>query len=547
MQRTVPIERLLAQREWVHSLARRLVRDENDADDLEQQAWVDALRSPPARDAGIRGWFGSILRRRARDAWRGETRRTRRETAAARPEGGRSTGEIVAEAEAHRLVVQAVLDLEEPYRETILLRFFESLAPAEVARRQGVPVETVRTRCRRGIERLREALDEKRGGRAAWMALVLPLSGERGWGPGAVAAAGAAAAAGMAGGAAVGTKVAVAVVFAAAGVLAGVGGTILLREEGAPVPPSPPPVADAPEPEVAVRQPDPFFDPPAPEPEPPPPAPDPSPPPPPPEPARPVLKGRVTDERGRGVSSVDIVVFREDGPVVPPPDVPPFARESKVRKESDVREAFLRQVREDKGKSSVSGRTESDGTFLLELPCEGTFRLLPWSREKGFLTLGDGTLEGLRAGAVVHLQCLEERDAFEGFFIGSRPAAEKLRLLRMLRGSRLLEGKPGGRAAAALLAEAKDPGLRADVLLALRGIPLEGLAPQLVTLVRGDSSEVVRAAAAAVLGDYLGEEAVVEALQESRDRDASERVREKAARSLRDLDPGEGRGADRER
>ncbi|MCK6481628.1 MAG: RNA polymerase subunit sigma, partial [Planctomycetes bacterium] len=71
----VPVEVLLSQREWVRSLARRLTADDAAADDLAQEAWVDALRSPPARDAGIRGWFATLLRRRARDAWRGASRR----------------------------------------------------------------------------------------------------------------------------------------------------------------------------------------------------------------------------------------------------------------------------------------------------------------------------------------------------------------------------------------------------------------------------------------------------------------------------------------
>ena len=65
---SVPIETLLSQREWVRSLARRLVAGEAEADDLAQQVWVDALRSPPERDDGIRGWFATLLRRRARDA-----------------------------------------------------------------------------------------------------------------------------------------------------------------------------------------------------------------------------------------------------------------------------------------------------------------------------------------------------------------------------------------------------------------------------------------------------------------------------------------------
>src|SRR5690349_21142237 len=148
----VPIERLLAQREWIRALARTLVRDEAGADDLEQQAWVEALDRPPSHGTGLRAWFATVLRRRARDARRSAERRDRREEAAARPEGGRSTADLVAEAEAQRRVVDALLALEEPYREVLLLRFYEDLAPSDIALRQRIPRETVKTRLRRALE-----------------------------------------------------------------------------------------------------------------------------------------------------------------------------------------------------------------------------------------------------------------------------------------------------------------------------------------------------------------------------------------------------------
>lgn len=174
---SVPMELLLAQRAWVRALARRLVADENDAADLEQQVWVDALRSPPVRDGGIRGWFATLLRRRARDAWRGEERRDRREGGAARPDWARPTADVVAEAEAHRMVVSALLELEDPYRETLILRFYEDLPPRGIAARQRVPVETVRTRTRRGLEMLRERMVGPGGGAGLRALLVAPLQG----------------------------------------------------------------------------------------------------------------------------------------------------------------------------------------------------------------------------------------------------------------------------------------------------------------------------------------------------------------------------------
>lgn len=72
-------------------------------------------------------------------------------------------------------MANAVLALAEPYRTTVLLRFWEGLSPAAIAKQQGVPTETVRTRLKRGLMQLRARLDDEHGGdRKAWL---LPLTG----------------------------------------------------------------------------------------------------------------------------------------------------------------------------------------------------------------------------------------------------------------------------------------------------------------------------------------------------------------------------------
>jgi len=45
----VPLDQLLAHREWVRRMARALVGDENLADDLEQDVWMDALERSRAQ------------------------------------------------------------------------------------------------------------------------------------------------------------------------------------------------------------------------------------------------------------------------------------------------------------------------------------------------------------------------------------------------------------------------------------------------------------------------------------------------------------------
>ena len=173
----VPIEVLLEHRAWVHRVARALVADDATGDDLEQEAWVRAHTKPPRHGGALKAWLGTVLRRAASDARRSERRRKRREVAAARPERQRSTLDLVTEAEALKRVVTALLDLEEPYRTAIFLRYFDGMTPPQIAERTGVPLETARTRLKRGLDRLRERFDRESGGRrATWMLVLLPLA-----------------------------------------------------------------------------------------------------------------------------------------------------------------------------------------------------------------------------------------------------------------------------------------------------------------------------------------------------------------------------------
>ncbi len=166
------LDALLAEREWVRRLARALAGDPHAADDLEQDAWTRLLAQPPHTPGALRGWLRRVMRRRLAELHRGRTRRARREQAAARPEAVATTAEIVARAEAHRAVVDAVLALPEPLRTTVVLRFFEGLDTAAIAARAGVPADTVRARLRRALVVLRERLAPRDDVAAAWAPLL---------------------------------------------------------------------------------------------------------------------------------------------------------------------------------------------------------------------------------------------------------------------------------------------------------------------------------------------------------------------------------------
>ncbi|MCU0726628.1 MAG: sigma-70 family RNA polymerase sigma factor [Planctomycetes bacterium] len=169
----VTIEDLLAFRGRVRRLAVGLLGDESRADDVVQETWLTALGNPPARRTGLGGWFARVVRSRAFDLLRSESRRTAREHRAARPEAIASGPDTAAEAETCRRLAEAVCALPPTAREVVVLHYYRGLTCRETAGRLGIPVETVRTRLRRALERLRAALGGGDHGRLRL--LLLPL------------------------------------------------------------------------------------------------------------------------------------------------------------------------------------------------------------------------------------------------------------------------------------------------------------------------------------------------------------------------------------
>ncbi|MBL8898981.1 MAG: sigma-70 family RNA polymerase sigma factor [Planctomycetes bacterium] len=161
----------------LRALVRTLVLDDSRVDDIVQETWLAALKRPPQQTEKAGAWLAVVARRIVQRGKRERARRAQREERAAKPEGLPSAQEIVAREMARRELVDVVLELDEPYRTTVLLRYFEDLGPQEIAERLEAPLETVRTRLKRGLERLREKLDRKNGGNTrAWHLALLPLA-----------------------------------------------------------------------------------------------------------------------------------------------------------------------------------------------------------------------------------------------------------------------------------------------------------------------------------------------------------------------------------
>jgi len=181
--RSVRLNELLVHAAWVRGLAGSLLADPHAADDVVQETWLAALRTPPRERLDLRAWLGRVVRNAVRQRGRAGARRAGRErvVASEREEGisraEMESPEALAErVETQRRLAALVLALDEPFRQTLLLRYYEELSCAEIARRTGVPEGTVRWRSKRGLDELRERLDDDYGSRRAWSFALAPLA-----------------------------------------------------------------------------------------------------------------------------------------------------------------------------------------------------------------------------------------------------------------------------------------------------------------------------------------------------------------------------------
>jgi RNA polymerase sigma-70 factor (ECF subfamily) len=147
----------------VYSLVVRLLRDSATADDVAQEAFASVWRAARGyrRERGsAAGWLFAIARNAAID-----TTRTRVALVVGEPPDEPDPGplpddEAIAEMEAFR--VHAAVDaLPAREREVIELAYYGGLSQSEVADRLDIPLGTVKTRTRTGLQRLAGVLGEE--------------------------------------------------------------------------------------------------------------------------------------------------------------------------------------------------------------------------------------------------------------------------------------------------------------------------------------------------------------------------------------------------
>ena len=156
------------------ALARRIVADDQLAEDVVQEAFLAYWRNPAAFDlsrGSFGSWFLALVHHKAVDVVRRETSQRRRLDAAGEsldPEIASDIADVVADRIADARVRTALEALPAVQREALVLAYWGGYTQREIALRTGAPLGTVKTRMLIGMRRLRDGLD------AVVPALVVP-------------------------------------------------------------------------------------------------------------------------------------------------------------------------------------------------------------------------------------------------------------------------------------------------------------------------------------------------------------------------------------
>jgi RNA polymerase sigma-70 factor, ECF subfamily len=157
-----------------YNLARWLTRNDHDAEDVVQDAFLRAYRFLDGlREADARPWLLAIVRNTA-FSW---MRKNRPGDVVALDDVSQLSGDtesaghaapvetnpevILLQAANRKRVNRALEDLPVAFREVLVMRELEDMSYKEIAAVAGIPIGTVMSRLSRGRELLRNALDER--------------------------------------------------------------------------------------------------------------------------------------------------------------------------------------------------------------------------------------------------------------------------------------------------------------------------------------------------------------------------------------------------
>jgi RNA polymerase sigma-70 factor, ECF subfamily len=162
------VETILPHLNSAYNLARWLVRNGDDAEDVAQEAYLRAFRYFDTFHGGnARAWLLTIVRN-TYHSWLHENRAHQ---PAVDFDEQLHSGNVTAEnpetsliqSVNNELVAQALRDVPDHFREVLVLRELQELSYKQISEAIGVPVGTVMSRLSRARERLRQAFGDLGG------------------------------------------------------------------------------------------------------------------------------------------------------------------------------------------------------------------------------------------------------------------------------------------------------------------------------------------------------------------------------------------------
>ena len=155
-------------------LARFMMRNQSDAEDVLQDAFITAMRRVnDVRPDELWPWFAAILVNTSRNAYRKRARRTTSELMDQDPVMAADPSAPVDQAHLSQALHAALEELPEREREAIGLTYLAGLSHRDAAKELGVPRRTLSSRVSSGLERMRAKMGSR------WQeafALAYPLS-----------------------------------------------------------------------------------------------------------------------------------------------------------------------------------------------------------------------------------------------------------------------------------------------------------------------------------------------------------------------------------